>query len=300
MNFSGQIKTRELEVFTAMPAALRAPRESSQWGEANKPGQAVEAFIEGPTFLPDGRLAVTDIPFGRILTVTPGGDWEVVADYDGEPNGMALDADGSLIIADYVRGLLRLDIATGKAEPILSRRNGEGFKGLNDVVRAPDGALFFTDQGQTGLHDQSGRVYRLHDGRLDALLGNGISPNGLALTPDGQVLFVAMTRDNSVWRIPLRPDGGVAKVGRFCQLFGTSGPDGLAMTASGELLLAHASLGAVFRFAPNGELVERLVSPVGPTVTNLTFDPAAPHRLVATESSSNTVLTTTLDVPGLV
>jgi gluconolactonase len=164
MNFSGQIKTRELEVFSTMPPGLRAPRQSSGWADANKPGQALDAFIEGPTFLPDGRLAVTDIPYGRILTITPGGDWEVISEFDGEPNGMALDTDGSVIIADYVRGLLRLDIASGEIEPILSRRNGEGFKGLNDVARAPDGAVFFTDQGQTGLHDQSGRVYRLHNG----------------------------------------------------------------------------------------------------------------------------------------
>ncbi|MHC6229144.1 SMP-30/gluconolactonase/LRE family protein [Arthrobacter sp. MMS24-T111] len=289
-----------MEVFSSMPDALRAPRESSAWAKANKPGHVVDAFIEGPTFLPDGRLAITDIPFGRILTVTPGGDWEVIADYDGEPNGMVLDIDGSLVIADYARGLLRLHVATGAVEAVLPRRNGEGFKGLNDVIRAPDGELYFTDQGQTGLHDQTGRVYRLCDGRLDALLGNGISPNGLALTPDGQVLFVAMTRDNSVWRIPLLTDGGVAKVGRFCQLFGASGPDGMAMTVAGELLVAHASLGSVFRYAPNGELIERLASPVGSTVTNLTFDPSDPHRLVATESSSNTVLTTTLDVAGVV
>lgn len=302
LNLSGQVRVRELDVLSPMPNALRAPERTSAWGLANKLGERIEGFIEGPTFLPDGRLAVTDIPFGRVLAIAPDGTWDVLATYDGEPNGMALDREGgALVIADYARGLLRLDLTSGDVRPLLARRNSEGFKGLNDVVRAPGSdTLYFTDQGQTGLQDPTGRVYRLAGERLDLLISNGVSPNGLALTPDGSVLFVAMTRDNSVWRLPLRPDGGTSKVGRFCQLFGTSGPDGMAMTVSGELLVAHASLGSVFRYAPNGELVERLVSSVGTTVTNLAFDPADPHRLVVTESASNTVLTTTLDVPGLV
>ncbi|MGN5354138.1 hypothetical protein ACQ4P5_19195 [Ralstonia sp. L16] len=58
--------------------------------------------------------------------------------------------------------------------------------------------MYFTDQGQTGLHDPTGRVYRLcTDGRLDCLLANGPSPNGLVLTPDESALFVAMTGDNA-------------------------------------------------------------------------------------------------------
>jgi sugar lactone lactonase YvrE len=48
--------------------------------------------------------------------------------------------------------------------------------------------LDFTDQGQTGMSDQSGLVYRLGvDGKLDTLLSNGISPNGLVLSPDQKV-----------------------------------------------------------------------------------------------------------------
>ncbi|MFX8156757.1 SMP-30/gluconolactonase/LRE family protein, partial [Acinetobacter baumannii] len=78
--------------------------------------------------------------------------------------------------------------------------------------------------------DPTGRVYRLRpDGRLDCLLSNGPSPNGLVLTPDESALFVAMTRDNAVWRLPLLADGSTSKVGRFAQFYGTSGPDGMAM-----------------------------------------------------------------------
>ena len=118
--------------------------------------------------------------------------------------------------------------------PILRSRNSESFRGCNDLHIASNGDIYFTDQGQTGLHDPTGRVYRLKDdGRLDCLIDTGISPNGLVLDPGESVLFVAMTRDNAVWRAPFMKDGSVSKVGRFCSTFGASGPDGMTMDQRG-------------------------------------------------------------------
>ena len=102
-------------------------------------------------------------------------------------------------------------------QKVLTSRNSELFRGCNDLHIASNGDIYFTDQGQTGLHDPTGRVYRLKtDGRLDCLIDTGISPNGLVLDPAEAVLFVAMTRDNAVWRMPFMKDGSVSKVGRFC------------------------------------------------------------------------------------
>ena len=125
---------------------------------------------------------------------------------------------------------MELDAKTGRMRPVLTSRNSESFRGCNDLHIAGNGDIYFTDQGQTGLHDPTGRVYRLaRDGRLDCLIDTGISPNGLVLDPTETVLFVAMTRDNAVWRVPLMKDGSVSKVGRFCSTFGASGPDGMTM-----------------------------------------------------------------------
>ena len=108
------------------------------------------------------------------------------------------------------------------------------------VAFARSGDLYFTDQGQTGVHDPTGRVYRYTaDGRLECLIGNGPSPNGLVLDPADHVLYVAMTRANCMWHCPLKPGGGVAKVGVFAQLPGIHGPDGLAMDERGNLAAAH-------------------------------------------------------------
>jgi gluconolactonase len=183
---------------------------------------------------------------------------------------------------------MQLDASAGKMKPIIASRNSESFRGCNDLHIASNGDIYFTDQGQTGLHDPTGRVYRLTTGgRLDCLIDTGISPNGLVLDPAEAVLFVAMTRDNGVWRMPLMKDGNVSKVGRFCSLFGPSGPDGLTMDKAGRLFVAHASLGHVFVFAPNGECIARIKSCAGPTCTNVAI---SGDRLFITESSTGTVM----------
>ena len=113
------------------------------------------------------------------------------------------------------------------------------------------------------------------------------------------MLFVAMTRDNSVWRAPLMRGRGVARVGRFCALFGTSGPAGLAMDEAGRLIVAHASLGDVFVFVPDGQCVARMKSCAGKTCTNIAFGGSDRRQLYITESETGSVLVADLDVSGI-
>ena len=64
----------------------------------------------------------------------------------------------------------------------MDRANGERFKGVNDLVFASNGDLYFTDQGQTGLHDPTGRLFRLRQsGKLELVLDGIPSPNGMQL-----------------------------------------------------------------------------------------------------------------------
>jgi gluconolactonase len=287
----------ETDVFSAMPDAFRRKDVRSVWADANRPGVATDCFIEGPSFDADGNLYIVDIPFGRIFRIAPDGAWSLVVEYDGWPNGLKIGADGRILVADYRHGIMQLNPAAGKMQPVLTARNSESFKGCNDLHIASNGDIYFTDQGQTGLHDPTGRVYRLTtDGKLDCLIETGVSPNGLVLDPTETVLFVAMTRDNAVWRLPLMKDGNVTKVGRFCALFGTSGPDGLAMDAKGRLFVAHASLGHVFVFAPNGELLARIKSCAGSSCTNVAIGGAGRNRLYITESASGAVLVADISV----
>ena len=289
-------------VLTRLPQSFRDARRSD-WCDANKPGHRIDSFLEGPTFDREGNLYVCDIPFGRIFRISPQLEWSVVCEYDGWPNGLALHRDGSLWIADYRRGLLRLPGASrhsregGNPNPILAHRNSESFRGLNDLTFDAQGRCYFTDQGQTGLHDPSGRVYRLDERKLDLVAAGIPSPNGIALDTSGRFLFIAVTRANAVWRGPLLEDGTVSKLGAFRTFFGTSGPDGMAVDAENRLVVAHASLGGAFVMNARGEVTHFVKSPEGSTVTNVAYRPGT-SKLVMTESETGTILEADMSVNG--
>lgn len=294
-----QPEVRDLHPFTRLPDRFRRLVPSA-WGDANRPGQTTDSFLEGPVFDTAGNLYVTDIPFGRVFRIDPKGEWELVAEWDGEPNGLKFLDDRHLIVADYRNGLMACDVITGDVRPYLERRNSERFKGVNDLVFDSRGNLYFTDQGQTGLHDPTGCLYRLcQDGRLDRLLDNVPSPNGVALSPDERVLYLAVTRANQVWRVPLLPDGGVAKVGAFFTSHGPSGPDGLAVDERGRVIVANPGLGVVWVLDPRAEPEVVLRRRAGSSLTNLAFGGPERKTLYCTESVSGSVLVADLEVAGL-
>jgi gluconolactonase len=88
-----------------------------------------------------------------------------------------------------------LDPATGRVTPIVETARSESFKGVNDLVFARNGDLYFTDQGQTGLHDPTGRVYRYTaGGRLEVLVDTVPSPNGIVPNLAETQIYVGVTR----------------------------------------------------------------------------------------------------------
>ena len=104
------------EVFMTMPAKFRK-KSRTGWSDPNRQGAEVECFLEGPSFDREGNLWFVDIPFGRIFRITPKGDWELVTQYDGWPNGLKFHKDGRAFITDYKAGLLSLE--SNESKPAL-------------------------------------------------------------------------------------------------------------------------------------------------------------------------------------
>ncbi len=289
------------EPFAKLPAEFRVSGRKSPWIDANKPGASVPSFLEGPSFDKDGHLWLVDIPWGRIFSISPSGKWSLRAEYDGWPNGLKIHRDGSIWIADYRRGILCLDPSSGNVEEVFATSRSEGFKGCNDLFFAADGTLYFTDQGQTGLHDPTGRVFRVSPGsnNPEKLLANGPSPNGLVTSLGDGVLYVAMTRAAEVWRLPLFPYGP-SKVGLFARLpAGASGPDGMALDEEGNLYVCHASKGRVFVYDPHGDdLFSIDCGHIGRTVTNLAFGGLERRDLYITVSDASVVAQARVPHPG--
>ncbi|ETW13761.1 SMP-30/gluconolaconase/LRE domain-containing protein [Roseivivax marinus] len=282
----------EAEVFAELPASLRRNRPS-RWADANRGGEPVDSFLEGPSFDREGNLWFVDIPHGRILRADPAGAITEVAEYDGQPNGLKFHRDGTIYIADYQNGIMRLDPTKGEVEPALTQVDSEGFKGCNDLHFGQDGAIYFTDQGQTGLHDPSGRVYRWDpvSDDLHCLIDTAPSPNGLVLDLAEKVLFLAVTRANAVWRLPLTTGGRVKKAGLFLQFSGgRAGPDGLALTAAGGVVVCQTGMGLVWIHDALGRPAAVIRSPLGLGTTNCAFGGPGGRTLYITESDSGTIL----------
>lgn len=301
MSFFAPPPRVETTLFSRLPDRFRDLRRTA-WSDANRAGKPVDSFLEGPVFDRDGQLYVTDIPFGRIFRVSPQGEWQPVAEYDGWPNGMKIAPDGRFVITDYKRGLMLLDPASGAVTPLLETARSESFKGVNDLCFSAAGDIYFTDQGQTGLQDPTGRVWRLEpNGRLTCLIDTIPSPNGIVLAADESHLLVAVTRANQIWRLPLHADGSVTKASIFCHMHGgPSGPDGLALDQEGCLLVAHAGFGTVWRLSPRAEPLLRIASCAGWSTTNLAFGGPDRRSLFITESETGSILRAELPAAGQV
>jgi gluconolactonase len=295
-----EVRKSEARGFTSLPAKFRR-KSRTAWSDPNRAGAQLDSFLEGPSFDRDGNLWCVDIPFGRVFRVSPKGDWDLAVQYDGWPNGLKIHKDGRIFIADYKRGLMVLDAKAGKVEPLLETAFSESFKGLNDLHFADNGELYFTDQGQSGIADPTGRVWRLRmegksAGELQRLVSNAPSPNGITLNTKNTQVYVAITRSQQIWRLPLMEGGTPSKTGVAIQLSGGhAGPDGIEMDAEDGLVVCHLGVG-VWRFDANC-LPTHLVHAGGAhrLMTNIAFQG---KTLYITDSLNGEILAAEMPVAG--
>jgi gluconolactonase len=294
-----QLELIKAEVWTSMPKKFRK-KGHTEWSDPNRQNAEVECFLEGPAFDHAGNLYIVDTAFQRIFRITPKGEWDVVVQYDGWPNGMKFHKDGRLFVADYKLGIMVLDVKSGKIETLLGSAYSEGFKGCNDLNFDSKGDLYFTDQGQTGIVDPTGRVYRLKaNGDLQRLASNVPSPNGITVSTTDKHVYVGVTRSQQVWRLPVMHDGQVSKTGVAVQMSGGVGPDGIEMDADNGLLVCHIGTG-VWRFDAN-MLPTHLVYAENPHhnhLTNIAFGGPDYKTIYITEAMSGDVLTAKVPVAG--
>jgi gluconolactonase len=282
----------ETEVFAEVPARLRKSGTPPERLAAGKSAVSMGSFLEGPSFDRAGNLYVTDLAWGRIFRINDSKEFELVIEYDGEPNGLAIHKDGRIFVADHKHGILVLE--GGKTVHVVSRYHQQRFKGVNDLTFAENGDLYFTDQGVSDLADPSGCVYRYTaGGKLEQLARNLPSPNGLVF--DRNVIYVAVTRANAVWRLPLAPDGSVVRMGVFLHLSGGRGPDGMAMDEQGGLAVAHIDRGVVWIHDHRGEALCRVQTCRSDMLTNVAY---RGNELYITDSGSGCVLRARVPTAG--
>lgn len=186
-------------------------------------------------------------------------------------NGLALDAEDRLLIADSgTRAIVRLDLATRRRTILVDRFEGKRFNSPNDLVVARNGTIYFTDPpyGLTDGDDSSLReqpvngLYRLDpDGRVRLLDGSHRRPNGIGLSPDEDMLYLALSDEMrpQVLGYSLGPDGlpTGARVFHDMRAHATQGwpglPDGMDVAPDGHVFATGP--GGVHVLAPDGRLL---------------------------------------------
>jgi gluconolactonase len=138
------------------------------------------------------------------------------------------------------------------------------------------------------------------NGAVERLATNVPSPNGITLSTTEKHCYVAVTRSQQVWRLPLMADGSISKTGVAIQLSGgAAGPDGIEMDAENGLLVCHLGVG-IWRFDSN-MLPTHLVHSENPDhhhLANIAFGGPDNKTLYITESMSGDILRAEMPVAG--
>lgn len=258
---------------------------------------------EGPVLLSDNSWVVLEMREDRgcLTHISADGKERRVIAKTGRPNGLALDKDGLLWVAESMNppSLLRITME-GSVETVATKCDGEPFLFPNDLCFGPDGALYMTDSGflckawmtltpeQKVAERPDGRLYRIRPetGKVEKLDAGIPFANGIAFGSDGN-LYVSATRSGMVYRYRWQ-DGSVGKredfgnvrdpekVDVFC------GPDGMAFGQNGNLYVAVVRQGDVTVLGPEGQTVGRIQT-AGSAPTNVAFGPPGSQKIYVTE-----------------
>jgi len=233
-------------------------------------------WAEGPIWIRQGGyLLFTDVPGNKMWKWSEKNGLEKFLDPSGAPsfdpeiwreagaNGLAVFDANSILLADTGnRGIQRLDLKTKKKTPVAMAFEGKKFSSPNDVVKMKNGVIFFTDppygfkkfDAAPEKEIPFNGVYRAgKDGKVTVIEKELTRPNGVALSPDEGVLYVAQSEGNKaiVNAYTLDKDGNVTGKKLFADFTDLAKPD--APGAPDGLTVAED--GTVFVTGPGGVLV---------------------------------------------
>jgi len=240
---------------------------------------------EGPIALPDGSLAFTETQDNRITRIALDGSTSTFLENSNGSNGLGFNAKGELITVQVLNTRVGVVYPKGHEKTLADNFEGAPFGRPNDVVVDKRGGVYFTDSGANPAPNQPAPAkafakpavyYITPEGVLKRIAYDIERPNGIQLSPDEKVLYVANTLGEHVLAYDIAPDGSVGPRRNFAKLAGwskadngsySSGADGLAVDEKGRLFVA-SNVG-IEVFSATGEALGTIVLPKKPQ--NLAF-----------------------------
>ncbi len=196
-------------------------------------------FTEGPVFSRIGFLLFSDIPSNRILRWERGKITTFRENSNGA-NGLTFDHQGRLLTCEQDR-VTRTE-KDGSITVLAAAFEGARLTSPNDLVYAIDGSIYFSviqPRGSAGPENPA--VFQFaRNGQLRLASRECARPNGVALAPNQQKLFVADTDQRNVRVFEVNGDGSLRNGRIFCELKGeaSGGPGGLKTDETGNVWVA--------------------------------------------------------------
>jgi sugar lactone lactonase YvrE/enterochelin esterase-like enzyme len=223
------------------PAPVKAGAGSKQLQDILLPGEGWELvakgykFTEGPAVNAKGEVYFNDIPDSKTYKIGLDGQVSVFLADSKKANGQAFGPDGRLYAVTGTRQVLAYN-AEGKAEVI-----ADGIAG-NDLVVRHDGGIYVTHPG--GGREPSLVWYISPKGEKKVVDKGGVKfTNGVTLSPDQTLLYVADYASHWVYSYQIQSDGSLAHKQRYYHLHtpdtaDDSGADGIRVDRDGRLYVA--------------------------------------------------------------
>jgi gluconolactonase len=239
---------------------------------------------EGPIALPDGGFVFTETQGNRITRIAEDGSTSLFLDNSNGSNGLAFNAKGELVTVQVLKPQVGIVYPQGKEKVLADKFEGLPFVRPNDIVLSvKTGDIYFTDSGlapgspKSEVPSAPPAVYRIKpSGELVRIANDIERPNGIQLSTDEKVLYVANTSGEYIFAYDVEADGSISGKRNFAKLDGyrkgdngfySSGADGLAVDAKGHLFVA-SNVG-IQVFSATGEALGTIPLPKQPQ--NLAF-----------------------------
>ncbi len=199
-------------------------------------------FAEGPQWRDaTGDLLFSDIPASTIFRYDPSDGRSTFRSPSGNSNGLALDPSGVLIACEH--GNRRVSRGDTNPTTVVDRFEGARLNSPNDAIMRADGNLYFTDP-PFGIQDAQRELsfmgtFRVAPGGAITAIRRGAlteRPNGIALSPDGSVLYVGDAANALIRAYDLDAAGEASNERTFAQTADV--PDGIAVDLAGNLFVA--------------------------------------------------------------
>jgi gluconolactonase len=241
-------------------------------------------FTEGPVWSRDGYLIFSDVSANKIMKHTPAGT-EVYREASNGAAGNAFDTQGRLYTCEtHARRVTRSD-KKGRIEVLADKWDGKRLNAPNDIVVSKPGHVYFTDpafgnQQDTRELDFYGVYHITPKGQLTVIAKPAGRPNGIALSPNGRILYVANSDERNIRAYDVDRDGEVS--GERVAISKIDGiPDGIRTDEKGNLYVAAKGVAV---YTPEGKLLATI--PVAETPSNCAFGDADSLTLYITARTS--------------